>query len=194
MPDYKFKSEVIKTGVYKVVNIIDRNDFIKKRDGIVIDKDNDDVLFDLTLQYGGKFIKECRRINQANYKRIDRLKNRISLYLNKGQCIFATLTFDDYVLNNTSVETRRKYVSRYLKSISDYYIANIDYGDKTEREHYHALIVIDYISVKWNYGFTWFEKIHNLNSDSLGRYISKLTNHAIKESTKRCCYIYSRKG
>ena len=196
-PDYKLKSEVMKLQLHKKIGYIDRCDFLKARDGVVVDKDIDDKYFQLCLDYDFKLIKEGRKINQASYRRSNRLKDRITGYMRTGQCIFVTLTFTDEVLNNTSESTRRQYVSRYLKSISNCYVANIDYGvdDRyTHREHYHAVIMIDYINVRWKYGFSWFEKIHKTSSEKkLAKYITKLCNHAIKESTKRCCYIYSRR-
>lgn len=196
-PNYKFKSEVLKTGICKDVlsyDLLDANtDFLNIID---IEENYNKVLW----KYGLSFIKEARRINKATSKRKKRLEERIRSYLEKGTCIFATLTFSDDVLNVTSVDSRRKYVSRYLKTQSDYYLANIDFGndDKyTHREHYHAIIVSEKIDTTFwndNFGFTWVERIknHQLSDKKLAKYVSKLTNHAIKDSTKRQCYIYSR--
>lgn len=144
---------------------------------------------------------ECERINKATFNRVVRLKKRITEMMLDGQCLFATLTFTDDCLNRSSVEDRRRYVQRYLKSLGCRYVANIDYGGKNGREHYHAIIRIDKINLGkdnyWtrNYGNINIEKVRIKNaspSKSLAKYISKLTNHAIKESTKRSCYIYSR--
>lgn len=150
----------------------------------------------LLWSVGSRFIQEARKINLASWKRVQRLKDRIRCYLLKGQCIWLTLTFSEEVLKSTSVETRRKYVSRYLKSQSDYYLANIDFGKRNEREHYHAIVVSDFLYTEgWkDYGFTWTERIKNhIDCEKkLAKYVSKLTNHAIKETTKRQCYIYSR--
>lgn len=194
--DYKLKSDVIKAGLHKQIGFIDSSNYLYEVDGIVPSVNLDDLYFDLCNSYDFKWIKEARKINTASYRRRERLKDRIMKYLLNGSCIFVTLTFTDDVLDSTNEETRRKYVQRYLKSISDYYIANIDYGvdDRyTHREHYHALVLKEFIEEKWTYGYTWFERVHKANSEfDLAKYISKLTNHAIKESTKRCCYIYSR--
>ena len=69
---------------------------------------------------------EALKINKADLNRNVRLKNRISKYLSMGNCLFLTLTFDDSVLNNTSEDTRRQYVRKWLKKYSSYYIANIE--------------------------------------------------------------------
>ena len=142
------------------------------------------------------YIKECRRINSAYFARKKRLKDRVNDLLHRGTCIFVTLTFNDETMAKYNEKQRRVLVSRFLKRCSDKYVANIDYGndDKySHREHYHALVLSDYISETWEGGFSWFEKIHRIDSDvCLAKYICKLCNHAIKESTKRACYIYSR--
>ena len=196
MIDYKLKAEVLKTDLCKKMKVVDRNNYLPLRDGLVIDKNNDDKYVDLLFKYGYKWIREARKINLASFRRFERLKERIKDYLLSGQCIFVTLTFRDDVLDSTSEETRRQYVSRYLKSISDKYVANIDYGvdDRyTKREHYHAVVLIDWISEKWSHGKIHREKVHQkCSEEKIGKYITKLCNHAIKESTKRCCYIYSR--
>jgi hypothetical protein len=78
------------------------------------------------------------------------------------------------------------------------YVANIDYGAKNKREHYHALINCDKIDFSnWRkYGNINAERVKNKDIESdkikLSKYIAKLSNHAIKETTKRSCLIYSR--
>lgn len=188
-PNYKLKSEVLKTDLPLRIKKLD----YLCRENITYEICEE--LDSLLLQYGGNFIDEARRLNQSFNKRACRLKERIRSYLEMGQCIWLTLTFSEDVLSSTSVDTRRKYVQRYLKSQSDYYLANIDFGKTTEREHYHAVVLSEHLDKSaWIYGFTWTERIKNhLTSDTkLAKYVSKLTNHAIKETTKRQCYIYSR--
>lgn len=196
MIDYKLKADVLKTDLCQKMKVVDRNNYLLYRDGLVIDKDNDQKYCDLVFQYGHKWVQEARKINTASFRRLERLKLRIRDYLLSGDCIFVTLTFNDDVMANTSESTRRQYVSRYLKSISDKYVANIDYGvdDRyTHREHYHAVVLIPWISEKWTHGYIWREKVHSDCSDEkISKYITKLCNHAVKDSTKRCCYIYSR--
>ena len=138
---------------------------------------------------------ECLKINAASYKRVKRLKTRIRSLLEKP-CIFLTLTFNDSTLADTDAKQRRVAVSRYLKSFNCKYVANIDFGSKNHREHYHAIIQADRVNYKaWNkFGNINGEKIRNNGADSvkLAKYVCKLTNHAIKETTKRSCLIYSR--
>lgn len=198
--DYQFKADVMRVNLHQKIKRIDSYDFREHQllidDGIVPQRKYDDEFVDLQMQYGSKWIKEARKINLASYKRVERLKDRIASYLSLGQCIFVTLTFNDETMQKYNEKQRRTLVSRYLKRCSDKYVANIDYGndDKySHREHYHALVLSDYISDKWDGGFSWFEKVHRIDSEKcLAKYISKLCNHAIKDSTKRACYIYSR--
>lgn len=116
-----------------------------------------------------------------------------------GSCIFLTLTFRDDVIKETNANTRRVAVRRYLKQYNCMYVANIDFGDDeryTHREHYHALINCNKVDYKsWTYGNIDFERVRFKNSDTttkLSKYICKLSNHAIKETTKRSSLIYSR--
>ena len=141
---------------------------------------------------------ECIKINNASYKRTKRLKERIGSMLLDGSCIFLTLTFNDDTLFLTNEKQRRVAVSRYLKQFNCKYVANIDFGAANHREHYHALIQTDCIDyTSWyKYGSIKGERIRNkdLHTDKtvLAKYICKLSNHAIKETTRRSTLMYSR--
>ena len=146
--------------------------------------------------------KCCKQIYDSNRQRNRRLKDKLTYQLINNDCLFLTLTFRDDVLEKTSHQTRRDYIRRYLKSLcSSFYVANIDYGDKeknsqsNEREHYHAIVNLDYINLdSYIYGFIYAEKIKkSSNVRALTKYINKLTCHAYKDSTKgRDRLIYSR--
>lgn len=59
-----------------------------------------------------------------------------------GNAKFLTLTFNDSFFDRgTSEDTRRKYIRRFLKEQCQEYVANVDYGDKNGREHFHAIVV-----------------------------------------------------
>lgn len=147
-----------------------------------------------------KELKECFKINHAEYERTKRLKNRVGDMLRSGPCLFLTFTFTNTSLNETTSLTRRRAVTKFLKQYNCKFVANIDFGNdetKTMREHYHALINCDYVNSKsWKYGALNFERVRNKNIENdkikLSKYISKLSNHAIKETTKRSSLIYSR--
>lgn len=146
---------------------------------------------------GYEYWHEGEKLNNARYARTSRLRSRI-INLLTAPCVFVTLTFTDKVLDTTSYKTRRKYVARYLKSLGVPYVANYDTGEKRGREHYHGIVQLYKINVEalheWldNYGNIDVERIVNPHSKRLARYISKLTNHAIKDTCKQCRVIYSR--
>lgn len=193
--DYVYKAKILKSGLCSKVKKLDKlcYDLIANDKGC--DIPFEEAMFCSENGCDFKDMEEARLINASNVHRVKRLKERIERYLSMGQCIWLTLTFTDDTLDKTTKETRRRYVARYLKNQSQYYIANIDYGSDNEREHYHAVVVGDFVDMaKWCYGFAYTERIknHSKSSIKLSKYVSKLTAHAIKESTKRQVYIYSR--
>jgi hypothetical protein len=161
---------------------------------------------------------EAEKINLARYKRVVRLRKRIERILtNSDTVIFLTLTFSDETLAKTSANTRRGYVSRYLSSFGFDYVANIDFGAKNGREHYHAVVGgkvdLELWERKCGIAFAEFVQAKNIakkvpkrylglppeeiekrmktdNEKRLAKYVAKLTNHAIKETTKRSVAIY----
>lgn len=144
-------------------------------------------------------LPEMFRINCADHERRKRLNKRVADILMCGDdpC-FITFTFNDKTLAKCKPETLRQYVFRYLKKHCNLYVANIDFGAENGRIHYHAVCDCNPGS-EWDtvlhYGFISVEKIRideTATVERLSRYVSKLTNHAIKETTKRCALIYSR--
>ena len=206
--DYAFKSKVLRehSDLVKQVNKASKEDYKNIRfyiencaEGVVLPNQSnlDDLYVDCCLNGLKNEYNECLKINKAYYERYKRLRLRVESIITSGTSLFLTLTFNDNTLSKTSAQTRRKLVQRYLKQYNCKYVANIDFGAKNHREHYHALIGINRVDNKpWNeYGNIDFEVVRLKNeSDStkLSKYISKLTNHAIKETTKRSALMYSR--
>lgn len=199
MVDYELKAHVISTGLVDEYRKIQGALF---RGPSVPPKYSGQLDFDTAL-YERNFLSEnqpeewleAKRCSNNDYHRVTRLQSRIAYFLSRGSCLFLTLTFSDETLSKTSEKTRRVYVTRYLKSVCKYYVANVDYGAKNGREHYHALVVADKIDYTgWHqYGAINGKKIAGCSEPKkLARYISKLTNHAIKATNKRCVIIYSK--
>lgn len=189
---YELKAQVIESGLVKRVKQLNRNinfsymnssvscsEFIHERDALE--------------QECPEEYKEAVRVMKADFARSTRLKKRIEFIMSLGECTFLTLTFNDDVLDKTSSDTRRQHVFRYLKTQSSFYVANIDFGSKHGREHYHAIILGRADLTAWHDGAINAKPIIS-SSDPLrlGHYINKLVNHAIKETTKRNHIIYSR--
>lgn len=143
------------------------------------------------------YMADC--LINARRKKKERVKKKITHLVGEGSSLFLTLTFRDNVFQKTSKETRRTYVRRYLKQYSDNYIANIDYGDENGREHYHAVVdgIRDLNFNDWykSYGAIKMRhiKTKEQQADIISSYITKLTNHTIKNSTNNERLIYSRK-
>lgn len=207
-PNYELKAKVLKNGMVEAQRKLSLTYFKQHQEevalyenGEIIEQwkplnDNEIKIYQLLAQEFPEEWKEAYRVNDASYHRTKRLKERIKTMITSGSCIFLTLTFRNDVLESTSQETRKRYIKRALKTMSDKYIANIDYGKKNEREHYHAIVLADRVDhTLWKYGNIDFERVRIEQEDSpvkIAKYITKLTNHAIKETVKQNRLIYSR--
>lgn len=151
--------------------------------------------YQYAAQQVGDLWKVARQVNDAKFKRVQRLRHHVSSIIKDGKAIYLTLTFNDDVLASTTPQTRRKYVSRYLKSSAEVYVANKDFGKEHEREHYHAIVSgrVDY-SLWHSFGAIKGEKIRNTDKDLIrtAKYVAKLTFHAIKQTASFERIIYSR--
>ena len=212
-PNYTLKAKVISNGCCKALShyhlsIFKLHQLAKDEANLekiekcenYIDRYNEEL-----KNYSAEEIEEAERVNYASYKRTKRLNDRIMYLLQFENALFLTLTFTDSVLNSTSEQTRREYVRKFLKTQCKYYVANIDYGKEKGREHYHAVVVpnSDMVDGKpyrdkiGNIDFkrVWFKSNENdfVNSSKrLAKYVNKLTNHAIKQTTKQNRVIYSK--
>lgn len=150
-------------------------------------------LFYLDANFKDSYL-EAEKINHASYQRTKKLKSKIATMLDKSDCCFLTMTFDDHILSTTTNDTRRRYISRFLRSLGVPYIANKDFGKQNHREHYHAVIQSPRLDLNsYSYGFIFAETVYRAkDTTKLAKYIAKLTNHAIKETTKRSVIMYSR--
>ena len=199
--DYAFKSEVIKSGLPNIQKQVSKTfyaEHILHTYGEVINCaltfDEALILSDYYSNYESEAWEEASRINHASYKRVKRLKDRIARMLSSGTCLFLTFTFTNDVLKRTKMDTRRQKVRRFLSAYSNTYIANIDFGKKNGREHYHALILLEEIDYRaYSYGALNGQRVRSTNDfERLAKYISKLTNHAIKNTSRGFKIVYSR--
>jgi hypothetical protein len=134
-------------------------------------------------------------LNKSKYQKAKTIRKRTKSIIENNEASFITITFRDDVLNKTSEKTRRVYVARWLKTLTNVYIANKDYGTTTNREHYHAIVKSRTVKKTWKYGFIDIKKITpNWKSNkNLSLYVSKLSHHALKTSSKNTRIIYSKK-
>lgn len=190
---YKEKSHALSVGIDKAQRKLSRAIFhgrLNIMELLELQKQFDEV-------HGQGSFKLGLALNQSRYKRKQRVQDRITYMIFQGAC-FLTMTFAQSVLDSTSEDTRRQYVRRWLKAFSTNYVANIDYGGKKGREHYHAVVMCDYVDVpsSWLGGFMNAKQIYRShdNIQAISKYIAKLTNHALKQNAQLKRIIYSKKN
>lgn len=142
------------------------------------------------------------RILKARYNKLSRIKKRFLYLLCRRKYIFfCTFTFSDEYIDKCD-RTKKDLIKNAIMDSSDdsYYILNIDYGKNTEREHYHAIIGSNYdisFPLMVNYDcFSYIEPIRCTKDDlvRITKYINKLSNHCVKDTTFNRRIIYNFKG
>jgi hypothetical protein len=178
---------------------------LKRRENVIKDISEDTGEIDIYNKYQLKQAEREElglefRLYKANERRRAKIKARITRMIETNRALFLTLTFSEKMFaRNCSAETRRRYITRFLKSECSEYLANIDFGKEKHREHYHAVVV-----PKTSIDFRKYHKIFDsailgekirVNDSSLkflSTYINKLTNHALKDNGYYKRLIFSR--
>ena len=147
---------------------------------------------------------EIERKLKARYNKVSRIKQHfIYMVMKKNNLYFLTFTFDDKYINKCD-RTKKDLIKNLLKEIdfNSYFILNVDYGSQTERQHYHCIFGtnkdLDLKSIldKYYPCYSYTEKIR-LDTNCINKipkYINKLSNHAIKDSTKGFRLYFNFKG
>lgn len=151
-------------------------------------------------------MKAVMQLRGAKRAQSLRLRKHLKFWVAAGyQIVFGTLTFKPEVLDQTSAKTRRRYIQRFLNETFSDYIANIDFGKKNEREHYHFVAVLDIseklqtceyrtksgrkrikvvsdeiLEYETKFGYTLIQPIDKKDYGQVGGYVAKLVNHSIK--------------
>lgn len=148
--------------------------------------------------------KKLESILSSRYNKIGRIRSHfVWLYHNKKYIYFLTFTFSDDNISKCD-RTRKDYIKKSLYSFDKdiCFILNIDYGKKNERLHYHAIVGTDlsfdlkkHLENTYD-DFTYCEPVRFDDSSfkSIPKYLNKLTNHAVKDSTKHSRIIFNFKG
>jgi len=201
-PDYRRKSELLKDGtMYREVKRIRKSEyayyaFVEYGEIVEAPYDPQTAMQKRQSLSADADFQECEKIVHAQSNRTVRLRSRVEhIIKDYDNPTFCTLTFTDDYLASTNELTRRRYVTRFLKEQSGGlpYVANIDFGGKNGREHFHAVCGFRLDPKQWQCGALRVQKVRKSSDPhKLARYISKLTNHAIKETAKRNAIIYSR--
>lgn len=123
---------------------------------------------------------------RAIYKLQSRISNRIeNMMTGTIPVFFLTFTFSDEFLPSGHEERLSKSkIEAFMRTSGVIaYVANIDYGKKRGRFHWHAVAQSydDFDHNLWKYGAINFKRIpFTSKSIQLSRYLIKLKNHAIK--------------
>lgn len=145
--------------------------------------------------------KKYESILCSRYNKFSRIKKRLVYLLNHRKNLwFCTFTFDEDYINKCD-RTKRDLIKDVLSDKDFLYMMNVDYGKKTEREHYHVILGTDYdidldSFIHYYYPCHCNAKLINRCEDDLirlSKYINKLSNHCIKDSTKKKKMYFSFK-
>lgn len=166
---------------------------IEEETGLVYTACDSQDWFNYLIENSSNSQIDCAlRLLRSKIRKGQKVREKIGALILRKEAIFLTLTFEDKVFENTTQETRRRYVARFLKQVSSEYVANIDFSPDINREHYHAVVVNRVNLNAWQYGFAYAEKIrcHKNDLTRVSKYLTKLTAHALKIDATRL--IYSR--
>ena len=202
--DNAFKQKVLLKGIDKKVSLIKRDNYRKVVNHRVVNEDGEyfcnivsSAWEDMLKPYkqGYNMIDCANRILESKQRKSKKVRSKIAKLVLSDNAIFITLTFNDKTLAKTTDLKRRRLVQRYLKENCKDYVANVDYGALKGREHYHAVVSKEIDFSKWyKYGAIKVERVRPLEDSTMriSRYITKLTNHALKVGAIAPRLIYSR--
>lgn len=146
---------------------------------------------------------QFEKLLNARIQKVGRIKKRLLYLLIRYKYIwFCTFTFNnDYI--DKCERTKRDLIKSVLNTHDFKYILNIDYGKKTQRQHFHCILASDidmdvnqYFQNYYNGGYSLSIQCKKGLDDltRLTKYIDKLVNHCIKATTHRQRLVYNFKG
>jgi hypothetical protein len=162
---------------------------------------------DQRIQEGQKPSRATKNNLDATRRKLVRLKSRVQEIVSGPYCYFITLTIAPEYYGKDP-EYYIQTIKKVLHNVSEQYILNEDYGDKTERLHFHALvtthepIITEFIKgdnywkdCPYLYGQVHVKPFDNRVSskDKVKEYILKTENHAIKSTAGRIFYSRRKK-
>lgn len=146
--------------------------------------------------------KDFERILNARKNKVSRINKKFIYLLTRYDYIwFCTFTFDNDLINKSD-RTKRDKIKEVINTHDFKYMLNIDYGKKTEREHYHCILATN-INFDVNQYIQTHYPCHSKSIlckngykdyKRLCKYINKLQNHCIKATTKNRRMFYNFKG
>lgn len=150
---------------------------------------------DLDYLLENNVIEWYNTLKSREYNRMHRLYQNITYWYHwTTYTYFVTFTIDNHYLSKSLQ------FERFLKQVLNInkiekYMFNPDLSPKKGRLHFHALVYTNEIlqpnELEWRFGFIDLRQVTVFNKKALGKYITKLTNHALKGTTPKI--YYSRK-
>ena len=157
-------------------------------------------------KYNLNFVKDKKMesLLSSRYHKVSRIKQRLVwLYHHKKNLYFITFTFSDKNINKCD-RTKKDLIKHSLLDFDSdiFIILNQDFGKKNEREHYHCIVGTNsdldlkvFLQLAYP-DIIWCEPIVMTSNSikQLPKYINKLTNHAIKNTTRGSRLYFNFKG
>lgn len=141
------------------------------------------------LEEGQSLGQAVENTMKSASNRLYRLRKRVKRVIQEPNAYFFTFTLDNRHLNRNHITIERK-IKETLGNASDYVINN-DLGSLNERLHYHGVASFDFqidyttLSRIYKYGAINIQKITSYRDKAITEYISKLSNHAVKNNVSR---------
>lgn len=141
---------------------------------------------------------------KARYNKVSRIKQHfIYLFHRRKNIYFLTFTFNDKYLKKCD-RTRKDLIKKVLKNFDNdsLFILNIDYGKQNERLHFHCIYGTNSdldLKKYLNTNYPCFSYTESIRQDcnsikKISKYINKLSNHAVKDSTCNSRIYFNFKG
>ena len=144
--------------------------------------------------FDSETLDKANKLINARKQKAKRVRKRLDEIL-KNDALFLTFTFTDETLQTTTFEFRKRYIRDWLSKLNCPYVANLDFGKKNGREHYHAVVAISSVDFSsYSLGSLNGIKIKSGSSSiALSRYIVKLTSHCLKNTARTIIYSRTKK-
>jgi hypothetical protein len=125
---------------------------------------------------------------KSERKRRSNISKRVKKMIEQKHAYFMTFTLSDKHINKKQDTHVRKIKEALSHASTIDWVFNNDYGDQTERLHYHAVtctpLQLDYTKIIqiYKYGAVNIKEITKKDVKSISEYLQKLSNHALKKS------------
>lgn len=198
----EYQKSLVELGLTRLISLRDKKEYFQRHNK----PDYDIALLSLriddledSIDYTFEELVDARKLLNSMRMKNKRLRQRIDLMLTcSSNVCFCTFTLNEQYINYSKT-TLEIYLKRILKDNCPIYIANADYGSQNERLHFHAVAIVNDIQKlknDWKFGFSDIQVVCARENCEIkmAKYVSKLTNHALKDSTRPLenKLIYSR--